>query len=176
MSIEQELSRLMQDQLLHQISFSISGRSVLGRNMPRVAAAIGRRQWTVDVNPSAPRAYISVERRLIVLTHFTLLGTAAVYEALHECTHAMLVLTGVDQAGMAVVVEIAATLLPIIYFFKAQPLEAESGRLFEQTPAASAFVDVVRRNRMHESSVHLSQGDVQMLYRYASLAMRQQRR
>lgn len=171
MSINQELIRLMGNQSLHQISFSISGHSVLGREMPRVAAAIQSGQWKVEVNPSAPKAYISIEQRLIVLTKPCLIGTDAIYEALHECTHAMLVLTGVDQPGMGVMVEIAATLLPIIYFFKTRPIEAGSGLLFEQTDATRAFVDFVRQHRMYETSVNLTQTDIQDLYLYTKSAI-----
>lgn len=175
MSNTQEIIDLLDDPVLHRISFGLGGNYVRGRDMPLVATAIQIGQWRLEENPNVTTPYCDPDAHLICLRQHFITTAEWVYDTLHECTHAMLVITGVDRAGMAVVVEVASTLLPIIYLYVTRPIEVRSGNFFTQYPATQEYIRVVERNRMYMTSCILPSDDVNALWRHTHRAMRSRR-
>ena len=175
MTCPPEIINLLNDPFVHQISFRIVGQLIRGHDMSQVVAALQSSRWVVQVDPLQGVPQIDPDRQIIYLTYDFDGSADSIYNTLHECTHVMLIMTCIDRPGNVVVVEVAATLLPIIYFFGARTQDIISGTLFDQNPAARAFVEVVERHQMHRSCVDLQHDDVQALFEYTNAALRAQR-
>jgi hypothetical protein len=175
MTCPPEIINLLNDPFVHQISFRLAGQLIQGHDMSLVVAALQSSRWVVQVDPMLDVPEIDMDRQIIYLTYDFDGSADSTYSTLHECTHVMLILTCVDRPGNIVLVEVASTLLPVIYFFKAWTLDIHAGTLFARNPAAQAFVEAVRRHQLHRTCVELQYSDVQALYEQTNTALRAQR-
>ena len=175
MTCPPEIINLLNDPFVHQISFRLVGHLIQGHDMSRVVAALQSSQWVVQVDPLLDVPQIDPGRQIIYFTYDFDGSADSIYNTLHECTHVMLIMTCVDRPGNVVVVEVASTLLPIIYFFGTRTQDIRSGTLFAQNPAARAYVEVVRSHQLHRTCVELQHRDVEALFEYTTAALRAQR-
>ena len=175
MTLTEDMIRLMSNPTFEQISFSLGDRFVVrGADMAQVATQLRRGTWTVITDTTVNVAYCDAPMRRIGLTQPVIATTKQVYEAVHEGAHAMLILTGLDRPQMGVVVEVAATLLPIIYLYITQPFGAQTGTFFAEHPSAQFFVNVVRQLRMYEASTQVPPGELNLMMRYVMAEQREQ--